>query len=435
MSFRNLLYQSLLWRGIYFISVLLLNVGIARYFEAGGSGIIYFITNKFALVVTISGLSLEAGIAYYVLGGKVSPALMGNFAVVWSVLASVLSLLVMIFLFGGNALSGYGNYYLAAFCYTIGCMLVNFFTALFYANKNFFHPNLIMTAINLALLLVLPFASYSGKMQEWYLDVYFIGFLAQGCLLLLLYVLYFPGKWPRLLPGWSLLKPVFKYGLLAFVANLVFFLLYRADYWLVEKYCTTSDLGNYIQVSKLVQLFVLLPAMMASAVFPISTLKENSNIQMQIAFLSRGLILLYVVVCTILSLVGYWVFPLVFGSSFSKMYFLFLLLLPGILSLSIISLMGAYFAGRDRVRVNMYCSLLGLFVLITGDLLVLPVLGVYGAALISSLAYCSTLFSLLYFFMQKTNFKFSDFLFFKVSDMQNLRKVGFVEKLFKNTIR
>ena len=58
--------------------------------------------------------------------------------------------------------------------------------------------------------------------------------------------------------------------LTALAANVVFFLVYKVDYMFVNysPVCTAADLGNYIQVSKLGQMMLIIPQIIASVVFP-----------------------------------------------------------------------------------------------------------------------------------------------------------------------
>ncbi len=48
-----LVLHHIVWRGLYFFSVLLLNIGIARFFAAEKSGQIFFIVNNLALILLI----------------------------------------------------------------------------------------------------------------------------------------------------------------------------------------------------------------------------------------------------------------------------------------------------------------------------------------------------------------------------------------------
>ena len=69
---RKALLDSFIWRGVYFITTLILNVCIARIYEASQSGWIYFISNNFYLVILLGGLSLDSSITYFSASNKVS---------------------------------------------------------------------------------------------------------------------------------------------------------------------------------------------------------------------------------------------------------------------------------------------------------------------------------------------------------------------------
>lgn len=421
MNFRQLIYQSVLWKGFYFASVLALNIMIARYYEAEYSGLIYFVINSFAFIVIVGSFSLEAGIGYYVVSGKAESPPLANFAIIWMLVATVLALLVLFVLGHFHLISStYSNYYFAAFCYIGGCMLVNFFTSLFYAKKDFLTPNLWMTLVNVMLIALVPFSNEVFLSQEQYVDVYFAGFLLQGLVMALLFFIAHKGKWIYHLPNKETLKPVFKYALHAFWANAIFFLLYRIDYWFVEEYCTNKDLGNYIQASKLVQLFLVLPAMVASAVFPMSATGDKDTLHRGLAQLSRILVFGYCIACFILAVTGYWLFPWVYGASFDNIFLPFILLIPGIIAVSVISLLSAYFAGQNMVRVNAMGALYGFLFIIAADFIVVPRLGIKGAAITSSIGYMINLLFALKTIMTVYNGSFSDFVIIRKSDFKTL---------------
>src|SRR5439155_1246491 len=53
MNFKRLLAESIIWRGLYFFSVLLVNVFLSRYLRAAGSGNLYFITIIFSFITNL----------------------------------------------------------------------------------------------------------------------------------------------------------------------------------------------------------------------------------------------------------------------------------------------------------------------------------------------------------------------------------------------
>jgi O-antigen/teichoic acid export membrane protein len=69
------------------------------------------------------------------------------------------------------------------------------------------------------------------------------------------------------------------------------------------------------------------------------------------------------------------------------MYSAFLLLIPGILAISGLYPYTAYYAGEDRIRVNIIGSFFAFTFILLADYLFIPKYGINGAALISSIGY------------------------------------------------
>jgi O-antigen/teichoic acid export membrane protein len=216
---------------------------------------------------------------------------------------------------------------------------------------------------------------------------------------------------------------LFRYCGLAFAGNIIFFLLYRVDYFFVERYCSAGQLGNYIQVSKLVHLFFVLPTILASAVFPITAAgRKEESINKLLTLLSRSIFLLYTLTCLVLALCGKWLFPLLFGESFADMYLPFLLLIPGILSLSGIFTLTAYFAGKNRIGVNITGSVYALIVIVAGDILFIPKYGIQAAAIISSTGYFIYQVYIIAVFKKEYQIAIADFFIFRSSDWTQIKK-------------
>src|SRR5450432_2257033 len=94
----NLIQQHILWRGLYFFSVLLINIGIARFFAAEKSGQLFFIINNLALILLVVGMSLESGLTFYIASAKLKSGIMAWFCLVWTVAASVVAFAIWCFL-------------------------------------------------------------------------------------------------------------------------------------------------------------------------------------------------------------------------------------------------------------------------------------------------------------------------------------------------
>jgi O-antigen/teichoic acid export membrane protein len=104
----------------------------------------------------------------------------------------------------------------------------------------------------------------------------------------------------------------------------------------------------------------------------------------------------------------------VFGPTYNLMYLPFILLLPGILSLSISTILSAYFGGMNKIMTNVKSALIGLIIISILDYFFIKKYGIIGAAVISSIGYTCTMLYGLYYFRKDFYFSWNDlFSFYK----------------------
>ncbi|MGN6354779.1 MAG: hypothetical protein ACTHLB_15410, partial [Parafilimonas sp.] len=61
MGLKKLLTQGIIWRSLYFFSVLLVNIFLSRYLRAGATGNLYFISIIFSFMQVVLSLGGESG--------------------------------------------------------------------------------------------------------------------------------------------------------------------------------------------------------------------------------------------------------------------------------------------------------------------------------------------------------------------------------------
>src|SRR5688572_32736563 len=86
MKLATALSKSILWRGFYFLSVMLLNILVARHFQSDGSGQIYYIINLLAFTLIIISLCLEAPMGYYLSQQKLNETQLAAISIGWTLL-------------------------------------------------------------------------------------------------------------------------------------------------------------------------------------------------------------------------------------------------------------------------------------------------------------------------------------------------------------
>ena len=166
--------------------------------------------------------------------------------------------------------------------------------------------------------------------------------------------------------------------------------------------------------------------------FPLTAAGQRDAVNRTLALISRIILLAYSIACFILILTGRWLFPFIFGNSFSGMYQPFLLLVPGILSLSCLYAITAYYAGKNRMMVNIKGSVLALIVIVAANRIFTPVYGINAAALISSIGYIIYQVYVLSVFKKEYLSDISDFFIFRKTDLAELRNKLWLSNQTKN---
>lgn len=429
MSFQKQIGQSLLWRGLYFVTVLVMNVFISRYFQAGDAGWIFYLCNNFSLIVILAGLTMETSVNYYSAKQSIDDDRLAWFSLIWTVGVSIIVFTGLWFYFGrykNTTVITRSAYLFYAICYISGIQLTNFFSSLFYANKNFFLPNFLMVIINLIVIIFIPKQEGTENTNTvLIINLYFAFFMITGLTLAAAFIIK-KGSWKNIsLPVFKDMRLLVKYAVIALAANVIFFLVYRVDYWFVKKYCSPEALGNYIQVSKLGQMLLIIPSIISSVVFPhtaggsilLSDMKDN------IMRIGRITTLLFVMLILVIAASGMWLFPFVFGPTFQLMYYPFLLILPGIWALSNLYILSAYFGGINRVKVNVKGAGLGLLVILAGDYFFIPRYGILAASLISSIGYFVNFIYSFMLFKKEHPVSFTEYWTINIKDLQWLKSI------------
>jgi O-antigen/teichoic acid export membrane protein len=342
--------------------------------------------------------------------------------------------------------------------FIISNLAVTYFSALYYARKWFLSINIIVFIANVIVLagLLYRYITYgngedkllplltseiSGQKsvslssigdfvntESYYYGamVFFGGLLLQAFILMIFYFLSAGFSVTQVAYNPRIIRNIFLYSSVAFISNILFFLVTRVDYYFVQKYCGEIVLSNYVQVSKMGQILILLPTMIASVLFPYSSdMKEEGNLN-RLQLLCKILSLLFIPATFLIIVFGYWGFPWLFGPGFVLMYRAMLLYLPGFYFLNILTLLAAYLAGKAMLTKNLAASVIALVVVVIGDVLLIPVWGINAAAAISSVAYFLCMVYLLWIFKHEIGCKVQNFFIVNKKDRQLL-----ISKLLK----
>ncbi|HEX4958869.1 MAG TPA: polysaccharide biosynthesis C-terminal domain-containing protein [Lacibacter sp.] len=422
MNLSRLFASNLVWRGTYLFTSLLVTIFLSRYLQAYAMGWLFYFISILTFLFMALSFGIDSAITYLVAKGEIDTGRMQVFIWCWVLLVSILTAAGAVFYFQeGNEWASATQLAGMTVLFVSGNLIITFYNALFYSKHEYKLPNVVFIVVNIFLLLLLLMPQWFQLSASRFIFLYFCLYLLQGLVVVLLFNLTFSHRYLLQFPTKEQRQQLFRYSHLAFFAGLLFYLVTRIDYWFIDYFThDTVALGNYIQASRLVQLFQLLPAVLAAGIFPIAASGYVQQMREGILKLSRVIVLLYFVLLSLLAATGQWLFPFLFGSSFSKMYHIFLLLIPGLMALSLLALMAAYFAAVNQVRRNLVISVTGLVMIVVADVLLIPRFGIYGAAVASSIGYLACFIIAYIYFAGDGSISVRDVMVFKKQDIKFL---------------
>jgi O-antigen/teichoic acid export membrane protein len=380
-------------------SALLLPTGIvlARALGPAGKGYYDIAVGSAMLLVIFTGLSLPSGVFFYAAKAPLDWRRLLLF-LTGLVLASGLLIIGVLATFGDTRLLSWmlprGSQAKGAL--TIGLLLVvlqsqQFAQAVAKGRgkfKAFAISDVLARAITLGAAVTLFITGVTDP--EAY--VLGLGVATMLAVLLLTPVIAAPGP-RRALP----IREMVLYSLPLFVGNLVQFLNYRVDIFFLQSFAGLSAVGIYTVAVWFAQIIWLVPNAIGSLILRAAAEEqERGGAIKQVAMVNRGCFALSAIMGIGLMVVGSVLIPPVFGSEFRRSVQALLLLTPGTVLFCPTILLSAYLNGIQRQAATTWVACGALVITLVLNVLLVPRLGITGAALTSTCSYAVSTIATIY---------------------------------------
>jgi O-antigen/teichoic acid export membrane protein len=421
-SFKSKLLNGFAWRLCLYLSSFILNIFIAQSFGAEKSGVFYLLLNNLAFVVLLLSFGLESSVAYFNSRKEIPTHQLLSLSIFWSVFISVVLLVlyltaVQLKLISAQELAPY------LILNIFSSILANCLSSILFSSNDNSTPNLTLALINIGLILLLPGfpLAHFFSIQQDYTQQYLL-LTASPSLIFIAYLFLKNIRFSFTKPSNFWIKKIIHFSLQSFAYSCLYALLLRCDYWLVNYFCSDHDLGNYLQTTKLSQIMLVIPTLVSFSLFPliVSHIQQEINIENKLVKLISIYFYAGLCICIGLLLAGSFIFPWLYGPSFSKMYLTFILLSPGILFLAATYPLATFYSGKNLIRVKITALLFSILIIVVLDLLLIPWFNIYGAAIASSIAYCFYFTYLLLYFKKNHPFKLEEVLNIKRIIKENM---------------
>ena len=184
-------------------------------------------------------------------------------------------------------------------------------------------------------------------------------------------------------------KQCVGYGWKAHLSNILTFVNYRTDIYLVNLLLNPAATGIYVIAVQIAERLWMLSQSVSTVILPrLSQLHHDEESRRRMTpIVSRWVFLVTVVGSGMLALVAAPLINLLFGAKYAQAAGALLWLLPGIALSSLARVLANDLAARGRPELNMYTALLIVIINVVLNVLLIPKMGISGAALATTLAY------------------------------------------------
>ena len=194
----------------------------------------------------------------------------------------------------------------------------------------------------------------------------------------------------------DLISQTFKYGWKNELSYLIQFLNYRLSYFFILYFQDIKAVGLFsvaIVVSESIWLMVKsITTVQYSKIVNLNNKSQSIELTKKSVKISLYSTLIMLIV---LALIPSVFFGFVFGKDFSTIKYMLFLLMPGILSMAVSNVYGHYFAASNQMSVLIIKSTIGLVFTVVLSVILIPLWGLTGACIVTSVSHLSSSFYLL----------------------------------------
>jgi O-antigen/teichoic acid export membrane protein len=183
------------------------------------------------------------------------------------------------------------------------------------------------------------------------------------------------------------LLPALSLGVRGQLGNLATFFTYRLDVFIVNFFLGPADVGIYAVGVVVAEALWQVPQAAAVALFPRTARTSTKDSAEFTCSVSRHVLVIATLMGIALAIAAPILIPLIFGARFAAAISVVWWILPGTVALSLGKLTSADLAARGKPEYSSLFALASLAVTVLLDFLLIPRMGIRGAALASSTAY------------------------------------------------
>lgn len=308
------------------------------------------------------------------------------------------------------------GYFTDVYCLSVLVSLVAANSRFLLGKNRVFSFNITFMLQGGLLFFVLLYLYYGAGRQD--VSSYLQGmYVANGIAFLISFLLLLPYlRWKEADAGKEcplpvLLKEMFGYGLWGSTDNIAEVLTTRLNYFLIGRFGGLGSVGLLDAGTKISESVWHINRSIGFIEYSRVARTDDKNRQKEITLQYFKLTFCAVTLATVCVLfVPEWVYTdYLFSAEFAGVRKVIIGLSAGIVALGCNSILSQYFIGSGKIRYSAVCSIIGLLSLLIAGSILIPLYGIVGSAVSSSIAFCAMLAFSWIVFCKQTGTSFSEF--------------------------
>lgn len=215
-----------------------------------------------------------------------------------------------------------------------------------------------------------------------------------------------------------IMRSLVSFGLRAHLGNVLKDMNYRVDIYLVNGYLGAASLGYYTIAVLMAQVIWRLPNAIGVVLLPHIAGLDAESARRFTPVICRHTVAITTVACIGLAAVASPMIVLLFGEEFKPAVMPMLLLLPGILLFSVRKILANDMVARGFPGTRSIAAAVSLPVMLILDVVLIPIWGVNGASVASTISYGSATLVIGFIYLRTTGNSLSSLLFLRKSDLR-----------------
>ena len=223
----------------------------------------------------------------------------------------------------------------------------------------------------------------------------------------------------------DLSRQLIKFGIKSHLSNLVSFINYKIDIFLTNFFLGPIAVGIYVIAVSLSERLWIFSHSASAVIFPRLTRMSNNESERKslTPMISRWVLFITLIFACISFYIIDFLVQFFFGSEYLEASLVYFLLLPGVLFLSCSRVLSNDIASRGKPEFNLFISFIVLAIGIIGNLILIPIFQLEGAACATSISYFFHLLFTIKVYNKLSNNTFLDSLLIKYTDIIYIKKI------------